>query len=233
MIDGLIPQLDGLRGLSMASVSFRFLLCFLFSGTVGLERGWRQQAAGLRTHMLVCLGAASTLLVGEYSYIYFSMSGDFFRISAQVVSGIGFLGAGTIIVNSRHQIKGLTTAASLWATACLGLTIGAGFYECAFLLFLMLVFVLIVINRFDNKYLKVSTSISVYLEIRREVGLGELIRNVKAMGWDIQNIKEYPPRTSDVLVYKIDMASEQAGKKDPEQMLRFRRLEGIVCFEEL
>ena len=233
MIQGLISCLNPLRDLSVASVAFRFFLCFLFSGIIGLERGWRQQAAGLRTHMLVCLGAAATLIVGEYTHIYFSSAGDFSRISAQVVSGIGFLGAGTIIVSSKHQIKGLTTAASLWATACLGLTIGAGFFEGAAILFLFMILVLIVMNRFDNKYLKVSTTMAIYLEIQRESGLGNLICHIKKMGWDIQNIREFAPRNEQILVYKIDIASEQAGKQDPEEMLKLRELDGIVCFEEL
>ena len=115
-------QLDwmgSLRDLNVLSVCVRLLLAMAVGGTIGFERGIRQRAAGLRTHMLLCVGAASTMLVSQYIYASYGV-GDPARLSAQVISGIGFLGAGTIIVTRRNQIKGLTTAATLWATACMG-----------------------------------------------------------------------------------------------------------------
>ena len=109
---------------------------------IGLERGRKGRAAGFRTYMLVCLGAALTMLLGQYefemlNFHWQSLSGgqttDVTRFSAQVINGVGFLGAGTIIVTGRQEVKGLTTAAGLWASACVGLAIGAGFYECVLL----------------------------------------------------------------------------------------------------
>lgn len=136
----MFESFDALRHLTILSILVRFLMAFLFGGIIGLERGRRQQAAGLRTHMMVCIGAASTMIVSEYMVKYAGATGDVMRLSAQVVSGIGFLGAGTIIVTKQNRIRGLTTAASLWASACMGIVIGSGFYECALIMMLVMRF---------------------------------------------------------------------------------------------
>lgn len=116
------------RELTMLSVVLRPLVAILLGGVIGLERGLKNRAAGFRTYMLVCLGACIVMLTNQYIYQLLG-TGDPVRMGAQVISGIGFLGAGTIIVTSRSQIKGLTTAAGLWCSACVGLAVGIGFYE--------------------------------------------------------------------------------------------------------
>lgn len=120
------------------SIVFRICLAVFVGSIIGSERGRHSRAAGLRTHTLVCLGAALTVIVGMYSVIQLGMDGDPMRISAQVISGIGFLGAGTIMTRNHFQIKGLTTAAGLWTTAAIGLAIGVGFYLGALAGFLAL-----------------------------------------------------------------------------------------------
>ena len=122
-------QLDwvgDLNDLNILSIFVRLLLAMAFGGTIGFERGIRQRAAGLRTHMLLAVGAASTMLVSQYMYASYGV-GDPARLSAQVISGIGFLGAGTIL-QRKGSIKGLTTAATLWLVACVGLAVGMGYY---------------------------------------------------------------------------------------------------------
>ena len=114
--------------LNLLTMILRTLLALLCAGVIGYERDAHGSAAGLRTHILVCIGAMIAMSTGVFAATHFS--GDASRIGAQVVSGIGFLGAGTIMVNRGH-IKGLTTAAGLWASACIGLAIGTGFYEAA------------------------------------------------------------------------------------------------------
>lgn len=113
---------------TMLTLIIRTLLALLCAGVIGFERDAHGSAAGLRTHILVCIGAMIAMSTGVFAATRFS--GDASRIGAQVVSGIGFLGAGTIMVTKGH-IKGLTTAAGLWASACIGLAIGTGFYEAA------------------------------------------------------------------------------------------------------
>ena len=113
---------------NLITLVVRTLLVILCAGIIGYDRNTRGAPAGFRTHILVCLGAMIAMSTGQYAAMLYNA--DVTRIGAQVVSGIGFLGAGSIIVNKR-RISGLTTAAGLWASACIGLAIGIGFYEGA------------------------------------------------------------------------------------------------------
>ena len=226
-------QLDwmgSLRDLNVLSVCVRLLLAMAFGGTIGFERGIRQRAAGLRTHMLLCVGAASTMLVSQYIYASYGV-GDPARLSAQVISGIGFLGAGTIIVTRRNQIKGLTTAATLWATACMGLAVGVGFYECALAMYVILIFILLLVNVVDTKYLKIPTSTALYLEVRRDVGLGNAIHFIHEIGWSVRAVKEFPSGRPDILAVRLDLESEQAMRGDISTMVLLKEQEGVVRLE--
>ena len=133
----MIAQLDWLREMSAVSVLLRLLLAMLFGGLIGLERVRKRRPAGFRTYMLVCMGAALTVILSQYEFYMVThewtelaaeigLRTDVSRFGAQVINGIGFLGAGTIIVTGKQEVKGLTTAAGLWASACMGLAIGAG-----------------------------------------------------------------------------------------------------------
>ncbi len=120
---------DPLRNITFSSMVFRMVLAAVCSGIIGLERTLKNRPAGLRTHILVCLAATTASMTGHFLYLNLHLPTDMTRMGAQIISGLGFLGAGTIIVTSRQMVKGLTTAASLWATGIIGLVIGAGFYE--------------------------------------------------------------------------------------------------------
>lgn len=113
--------------INLFSVAARIGLSVICGGVLGIERGRANQSAGMRTYILVCLGAALVMLTGQYMFDRFS-TGDPARLGAQVISGIGFLGAGSIIVEGKTKVRGLTTAAGLWTAACIGLAIGIGFY---------------------------------------------------------------------------------------------------------
>lgn len=118
------------EGADHFSVLLRTVLAMVFSGILGYEREKKGRPAGFRTYMVVCIGSEIAMMTG----IFLSRelgSTDPSRIAAQVISGIGFLGAGTILVTRQNQVKGLTTAAGLWADACLGLALGSGFYSGA------------------------------------------------------------------------------------------------------
>ncbi len=150
-----------LSGLNCVSICFRIFLATLIGAAIGSERGRHGRAAGARTYTLVCLGACVTIMVGLYSVIKLNLGGDPMRIGAQVISGIGFLGAGTILTRNNSQIIGLTTAAGLWTTAAIGLAIGCGFYLGALLCFAATE---ITIRLFDrHKYVKHTYSF--YLEL--------------------------------------------------------------------
>ena len=109
----------------------RLITAVILGGIIGFEREHSHRPAGFRTHILVSVGSALIMMTAIYISKHVEGEVDLSRMSAQVVSGIGFLGAGTIILTGRQEIKGLTTAAGLWASACMGLAIGSGFYECA------------------------------------------------------------------------------------------------------
>ena len=140
-MDKLLELLDYLRGWNTASIIFRLVIAMLCGGLIGMERATKRRAAGFRTYMVVCLGATLAMLLNQYiddmlvNVWQISQTTDAARLGAQVINGIGFLGAGTIILTGSKQVKGLTTAAGLWASACMGLAIGAGFFECALMAF--------------------------------------------------------------------------------------------------
>ncbi len=199
-----LDLVGNLRDLNVASVVLRLVLAMLFGGTIGFERGIRQRAAGLRTHMLLCVGSASTMLCSQFLYASYGV-GDPARLS---------LGAGTIIVTKRNEIKGLTTAATLWTTACMGLAVGVGFYECALIMYILLIIILVFVSVLDKKYLKIPTSTALYLEVRKEAGLGDAIEYIHDVGWHIREVKEFPSGREDVLAVRMDLESDNALRGD-------------------
>ncbi len=139
-----------LTELNIWSISLRILLAALMGGLIGNERGRHGRAAGLRTHILVCLGAAMTTMLGFYVAAELGFNSDPLRMGSQVVSGIGFLGAGTIMIRNRLRVTGLTTAAGLWTTACIGLALGIGFYIAAILAFLVVIITMSILARLEG-----------------------------------------------------------------------------------
>lgn len=140
--------------LSQGDIMLRLVLAVLFSGVIGFERQIRHRGAGLRTHILVCLGSTLIMLTSIYVFdIYRGEAAiDPARIAAGVVTGIGFLCAGTII-RSGEAIRGLTTATSLWLVAAVGLAIGIGFYSAAFMATVLALAVLMMLRRFEDRVL--------------------------------------------------------------------------------
>ena len=156
------------KEINLFTVALRLVLAALFGGLIGVERGRHGSQAGLRTHILVCLGGALTSLLGLYSTVILGYDGEPLRVAAQVVSGIGFLGAGMIIVKNDSVIVGLTTAAIMWATAIIGISLGIGFYSGAFVAVLICIFTAAFLTRLERKRKKAT---SIYMEID---DLGEL-----------------------------------------------------------
>lgn len=154
-----------LQGVNAISVTLRLFLATLCGGLIGVERGKKHRAAGFRTHILVCIGATLAMLTNQYIMQTFNTGGDPSRIGAQVISGIGFLGAGTIIVTGKQQVKGLTTAAGLWASAAMGLAIGIGFYEGAIIGCLFILGVITVLQRVDEVFYRRSNLMVLYIEV--------------------------------------------------------------------
>lgn len=142
----LVMQTD-LHEIGLLSISIRLLLAVVFGGLVGLNRAMQRRAAGFRTHILVCLGATVVMMTNQYMYDVLLWSTDPARLGAQVITGVGFLGAGTILMKS-DKVQGLTTAAGLWACACIGLAIGVGFYSAAIISIVLVILSLTIFNKF-------------------------------------------------------------------------------------
>lgn len=159
-----------LRELNLVAVILRVLLSLLIGGFIGKDRGRKNRPAGLRTYMLVCLGACVVMMTNQYVYQIYR-TGDPVRMGAQVVSGIGFLGAGTIIVTQHNQIKGLTTAAGLWASATIGLAIGVGLYEVGIISAIAVYGALTWLHGLDHKMRRETKIVEVYVELEQGVKL--------------------------------------------------------------
>ncbi|MDR2296685.1 MAG: MgtC/SapB family protein [Clostridiales Family XIII bacterium] len=157
--------LGRLDEVNAVSTVIRLLLAVVIGGVIGMERGARSQPAGFRTHMLVCVGACLAMLTNEFVYENMSRMSDPTRLGAQVITGVGFLGVGTILVTGRHRIRGLTTAAGLWASACTGLAIGIGFYYGAITAAVLIFTALAFFPAIENRILIRSRTLEIYVEM--------------------------------------------------------------------
>lgn len=165
-----------LCGFNWIAVCVRLALAVVAGGIVGMERGRHGSAAGLRTHILVCIGSAMTALIGCYVHEKMGIGGDVLRIAAQVVSGIGFLGAGMIIIKKNHTITGLTTAAGMWTTAIIGIGLGYGFYLGAVVATSLCVITATVLSKMERKRKDV---VSYYVEVAVNAGVGVIVENIR------------------------------------------------------
>ena len=177
-----------IRELTLLSVLVRCFASVLLGGIIGLERGLKNRAAGFRTYMLVCLGSCIVMVTNQYIYQLYGV-GDPVRMGAQVISGIGFLGAGTIIVTTRIQIKGLTTAAGLWASACLGLAVGVGVYEVALIGGFCVLLVLTIFHSWENYMRRNTAVLSIYIELNPGIPLGQFLREIQEQQINMSNIQ--------------------------------------------
>lgn len=204
---------------NIVTVSLRLVMAMVVGASIGIERGRKGSPAGLRTYMFVSLGAALTMLISQYDYhmihgqwaelsAAYGFSIDVSRYSAKVTSGIGFLAAGTILVNRRQKVKGLTSAASLWASACMGIVVGAGFYGCVLAGFLMILICNLVLSPVSTWVAEQSRDMNVYVEYTNFGDLQEILHLL---------------RGQDIEIYDIDIAR---GKKkrgeNPSAVLSFR-----------
>ncbi|MBE6554886.1 MAG: MgtC/SapB family protein [Ruminococcaceae bacterium] len=192
----MLPFLDSLRTMTYDNsfwiALFRLGVAAFCGGCIGLERGKKRRPAGFRTHMLVCIGATLAMIISQYSTMMVStfwenivaFDGnkytDVSRLGAQVINGIGFLGAGTIIVTGQQEVKGLTTAAGLWASACMGLCIGAGFVEGALVGCVLIILTITVFNHFERVIVSHARNINLYVEFVNVDDVGGIISAIKA-----------------------------------------------------
>ena len=222
-----------LREVTLLSVALRIAVAIIVGGLIGLERGLKNRPAGLRTYMVVCLGSCLIMLTNQYIY-QVTGTGDPVRMGAQVISGIGFLGAGTIIVTRRNQIKGLTTAAGLWAAAGVGLTVGIGFYEAALVGGLAIFTVMTLLQKMDNKMHRKTKTIEIYVELDKAYALGDFLRDVRAKDIEIRDtMREHDAETEEGARAYVSTLKLQKRQHHLEVIDQLRVIPGIICIEEL
>ena len=221
-----------LREVTYLAVALRVFVAVIIGGILGLERGMKNRPAGLRTYMLVCVGACVVMLTNQYIYQVFG-SGDPVRMGAQVVSGIGFLGAGTIIVTRRNQIKGLTTAAGLWSAAGVGLALGVGFYEAAIAGTVAVFAVMTLLQRMDNRLHRRSRRLEAYIELST-ISLGDFLRTMRDEGIDVSDVqREYEEENSDSVRAYIATLKGKKRQNHTELMEKVLSIPGVEFVEEL
>lgn len=220
-----------IRELTLTAVIIRVVASVILGGVIGLERGLRNRPAGLRTNMLVCLGACIVMMTNQYIYQTYA-TGDPVRMAAQVVSGIGFLGAGTIIVTSHNRIKGLTTAAGLWTAACVGLALGIGLYEVALIGGAAVFVVLTLLHLWDGYMRRRSRTVEVYIELLPNVSLGEFLAHSKQAELAFSSIQVEHSAQNGTIAFFATVKAKKRG--DHEVLLEtIRALDGVRFSETL
>lgn len=178
-----------MNGLTLGSVVMRLLFA-TFTGTlIGSERSSKGRVAGVKTHSLVCVGAALVMLTSLYMRIDLGSQGDLARLGAQVISGIGFLGVGAIIVTGRNHVKGLTTAAGLWVCACEGLAIGIGFWKGALVTLILIMFILRVLSKLDLHMHHYAKSFELYVEFNAATDIRRFMEDVSRQNVSLRSVE--------------------------------------------
>ena len=169
------------------SILFRLVAAVILSGLVGLERGGSNHEAGLRTHIVLCLGAALVMIVSECLVKKYG-SGDIMRMGAQVISGVGFLGIGSIIVDG-NKVKGITTAAGLWTTACIGIAVGCGFYIIAVTVAALMLFAMMGLRSFKHKVYPKSLKYNVKIDMDDRHSIKKVLKTLIAEHVEVHSVK--------------------------------------------
>ena len=156
----------------------RLLLAFVSGGIIGYERSYKRVDAGIRTHSIVCMASCAIMITNIHMYMVYG-TGDPVRMPAQVISGVGFLGAGCILVTGDRRIRGMTTAAGIWGAACLGLCIGAGDYIVALAVLALVILTMTIFQAVDARIVKKTKYIRLYMEFESVTKVRNFVKYVR------------------------------------------------------
>ena len=219
------------KKLVLVAVVLVAMVAILAGGLLGLERGMKNRPAGMRTYMLVCMGSCLIMITNQYVFQVYG-TGDPVRLGAQVISGIGFLGAGTIVVTRRNQIKGLTTAAGLWASAGIGLALGIGFYEAAVIGSVAIFTVITLLQRMDNNLHRKSKQLEAYIELSDQITLGDFLRAVRDSGIEIYNVQREQGSEGTGRAYIATLKTKKRSNHE-DILVQVSDIPGVAYLEEL
>lgn len=211
----------------------RMMLAVICGGIIGIERESKRRPAGFRTHILICLGASMTTLTSQYLYLHMGWFTDLARLGAQVIAGMGFIGAGTIIVTKRRQVKGLTTAAGLFSTAIVGLASGAGFFEAALIATGLVLVAELLLSRFEYFIMSTSRTLNLYIEYKENdslVQMSEYLRLHHIGVNDLQVTKSGAASQNPCAIFSLDLPRKFSHDK---LMTALAGVDGVVSVEEL
>lgn len=226
---------DFAREMTLLAVAVRMISAAVCGGLVGLERELKRRPAGFRTHILICVGASMTILTNLYLYQVMHLYTDISRLGAQVIAGISFIGAGTIIVTHRRRVKGLTTAAGLWAVAIIGLVCGAGYLELAWFVTAMVLVAELLLVKLEYRYVRRVQDVNLYMEYQHSADIQDIVRV----------IREHNIRISDLEISRIAgegdghryctvMTVQASREKLEEELIRdLTAMEDVYSVEEL
>ena len=219
---------DSLRGISFAAVLIKLLLAFAIGTIIGLERSYHNKPAGFRTHILVVLGASIASLTGIYLYVGLNLPTDVSRIAAGVVTGLGFIGAGTIIVTRKLKVKGLTTAAGLWTSGLIGLAVGSGFYEGGILGTLMVILVETYFNSLRSK-IRHAPEFEIALSYYHREDLDRVMRYCKDNSTVITDLRITGSKDSQTAMYNALITLKSDNDLDQEEFTaQIEHMSGII-----
>lgn len=226
---------DFVRDMDFIAVLTRLLLAVVCGGFIGIEREVKRRPAGFRTHILICLGAAVTTLTSQYLYLVLGLYTDVARLGAQVVAGIGFIGAGTIIVTNRRRVKGLTTAAGLWTSAIIGLVCGAGYIEGALFATLMVLLAELVLVKLEYRFARKLTDTNLYIEYYKAETIENIVHNlrehhVKMSGLEISRVTEETGQQRYSAVVSVQASRNGL---DTELLKGLQSTPNVISIEEL
>ncbi|ADL34780.1 MgtC family protein [Butyrivibrio proteoclasticus B316] len=226
--------IEFLEGPADLAVAIRLILATLFGSLIGWERVVKRHSAGIKTFALVSLGSAVATSLNIYLANLPGLNADVSRIPAGVVSGIGFLGAGTILVTGRQQIKGLTTAASLWVASCMGMAIGGGYLVVGIICFVLVMIANVVLVNLSKVVEDYSKYVSLYVEVNKGGGVKKLTKWIGDKGYKVSSLtksKEKTIQSSDTAII-IDIDFD---KKHSHRMLinELNELDFISYVEEI
>lgn len=212
---------------------FKIALALVCAGVIGIERGRKKRPAGFRTYMVVCLGATLVMMTNEY-LCELNGTGDVARMGAQVINGIGFLGAGTIITTGHNRVKGLTTAAGLWTSACIGLAIGSGYYEGAILGTLGIVVVMVVLHSFDRKITANTRIVVLYVEFAKMSAIRTLVKYARENSIKVEDVEiEHPDNAMGANIAAVVTLRLPTKENHLEFMEKVSSMEDINFVEEI
>ena len=225
---------DSLRELSFATIALRMALALLCGGIIGAEREIKRRPAGFRTHILICLGASMTTLTSQYMALELGYFTDLARLGAQVIAGVGFIGAGTIIVTKRQHVKGLTTAAGLWCSAIIGLALGGGFYEGGVITTLLIMMAELVFAKWEYKLLNSAPEVNLYIEYQGKGTLEQVLKlihecDIKLLDLEITRKATAEEKTT-CAIFSMRLSKKFSQSYIMEQ---FSKISGILLIEEM